>query len=596
VAGLADLPLDVFAPLSHKRTLTAGDADARRDMPPWMDEATWRRLWAYRLRRAYTTNVSRFFLVDDGSRDEYREYGDAALIRDQAMSACIGREQTIAVDGADDEDQVDTAAADRQTWLEDWADAERLPAKMVESERQAAGLGDSVYVLGWSGRKKRPRLQVYDPGLYHPVLDEAAADDDYPSRVHLLWEIPPPRRGGSPLLRRRTWELGGIAPLTEQAPDDRGVFRRFLFGVGDGQLVPQPGDQQLPDGRFARVYPWAEAGDEPSTVTCYYTDATWELNKLRGDWTVDTLPLDQAQFGFTEDGQVADRLDLRIDFLPVVHVPNNVAGAEHFGQSVIDMVAQLIDDLSMVDTDVAGSATLAGTPVIGLAGATLPQSAVQPDGTAAVTLSRGQVWSMGAQGRMDVLDTSGQLAALRDARRDLLSRLSENARVPEAILGRVKASEVPSGFALQLMFSPFDSLIGEMRLVRGEKYALLLKFVQRLAQAGGDLPAGPNPRAEVRFGPYLPADMTAVIDQVVKLLAQKALSLITALRILQTAGVQIDDVEEEQKRIESSDLSGAQALFEATGDDTAVRARLGLGPRTAPPAPDLNLDVAGGAK
>jgi hypothetical protein len=463
---------------------------------------------------------------------------------------------------------------------------------MIESERQSVGLGDSVYVLGWSATRQRARLRVYDPGLYFPVLTD---DDiaDFPTRVHLLWQVEDEVTGDQ-WLRRRTWQLGAIEGATEAAPfGEGGVLRRVLRAFGPaGEPVLQDGDRLEPDGRISRRYPWAPAGKR-STTTCYYTDGRWNISRMRDRWTVDTLPLSDAEFAVTEDGEVADRLDLHLDFLPVVHVPNSVAEQAHYGAAVIDKVAQLLDDLSSMDTDVAGSSALAGRPPVGLSG----QIAVGKAGET-ITYGPGEVWHLGPDGRLDALDTSGQLAALRDTADWLRDRLSVNSRMPDAALGRVKPSQVSSGLELALHFGPMQFLIGEMRLVRGEKYALLLKMVQRLAQAAGALPAGETLRAEMRFGPFLPSDESALTDLVVRLLGARAVSLETALALLQAAGVlDVDDVAEEARRIREADYEAAMQLFEATGDTAAVRELLGLKPQAPaqlPAPPQIDLPGGGG--
>jgi hypothetical protein len=104
----------------------------------------------------------------------------------------------------------------------------------------------------------------------------------------------------------------------------------------DGEIVPQLGRGDAIDpttGAITRQYAW---NDAPSAVTCYLTDATWNIGDLKGDIDVDTLPLSSATFATRGDGEVLDRLDLYIDFIPVLHVPNTVPPAEeHWGQSKI---------------------------------------------------------------------------------------------------------------------------------------------------------------------------------------------------------------------------------------------------------------------
>lgn len=590
---LLNLQLDVWSPLSHKRTMTGNPTDDY-GRPQWLDELDWRRLSAYKLRLAYLRNVVRYYIgkpdpnePDTGDRDDFREYGDAALIRDQAVSAVLGEDQTIVVDGADNNDGTppdgvdQAAAAERQDWLRQWADDERLPAKMVEGERQAVGLGDNVYVLTWDARKQRPRLRVYDPGLFFPVIDEAR--DDFPTRAHLLWEIPPtPGTDERPRIRRRTWELAPIGPATSEQPTEGGMLRRLFSGgsttADDAQLYA--GDSRAADGTITRSYPWQAPGEAPSSTTCYYSDATWDVGDLKGEWNADTLPLSKAAFARNDEGELLDRVDLRVDFLPIVHEPNNVAGQEMWGNSVIDVVAQLLDDLSSDDTDLQRASATTGSPMLALSGA---QTAGDLD------VGPGEVFELGESGSMTALDTSPNLLALTQIVARLLDRLSVNSRLPAVALGRVDPSAIPSGVALALTFGPMKSLINEMRLVRAEKYPLLLKFAQRIAQAGGVLDPGETPRAEIRLGPFMPADQAGTAANVVALLAAKAISKRTGLLMLQEAGYPIEDIADELEQIQQADTEAARNLFEATGNSDAAAQRLGLAPPTPPPAPTLNL-------
>src|SRR5205807_1508934 len=137
---------------------------------------------------------------------------------------------------------------------------ERFGLKLIETERNAIGLGDGVYVLGWSAKKKRPRLRVFDPGFYFPVLEDSD-EDEFPSRVHMAWEAVQDERGNYVQV-----DPGQPSPAGRSTPSVRRV-RRITW-----ELAP------LPEGEAPRHYPWQDADDEPATVTCYMTDAVWELN------------------------------------------------------------------------------------------------------------------------------------------------------------------------------------------------------------------------------------------------------------------------------------------------------------------------------
>jgi hypothetical protein len=556
-----ELVLDAWSPLSHKRGLS-GEGRAWT-APTWTGDHG-RRLAAYRILQSYIDNTARHFsqAVTPKDRDARREFGDAALLVHVARSKLLGDDISIVVEGADEELADDTApedagrigaARERQEWLNDWARAVRFRLKMIEVEGDAVGLGDGVYVLGWSASRRRPVLRLFDPGFYFPVLDDGD-EDDYPSTVHIAWEL----------------------PKTDE--DSRTRIRRITY-----RLVPADADWRPP---------YAGPDDPPSTRICQLSDGIFTIGGRDRD--PDALSLERAEWLLNEDGAQIRDLDLGIDFIPVVHVPNTVALKEHYGRSILASVAQVLDDIHATDTDISRAAATAGSPPITASGLALPSAngdtarGGQPQ---VATYGPGQMYSLGDNGRMDVLDTSGGLRALLELEDALLRRLSVNARIPEEVLGRINAGDVASGFLMALSFGPLQGLIDEMRLVRDEKYRLLLKFAQRLAVTAGELPAGPTLDAWVAFGSYLPSDLPGVVTSVTQLLAAKAVSRQTALAMLVEAGLPIEDAALELERIEAEDFEGAIALLEATGDEQAARDRLGL-EGEPPPAPGTTAAAA----
>lgn len=559
--------------------------------PDWIGPEHFRRLQAYAILRAYLENTGREFFA--GTRTEIndrREYGDAWLLVETVVAALLGEDQQIVTEGAEElalEDPEDAesgesadtaerrrtaqAAMDLQDFLRQWATDERLPLKLIETERLAVGLGDGVYTLGWSGEKKRPRLRVWDPTFYFPVLTDSN-EDDFPEKVHIAWEVDDEdtRNNARVKVRRITWELGDIEPA-ERA----GSVRRAL-GAGD---LLQPGDRRTAEGRIERQYPWNE---EPSTKTCYYTDATWIIDK--GNKSIDDLTESDAEYELDADGEPVKRQDLRIDFLPVVHLPNTVALLNHYGRSILSSVLQILDDLSSADTDLSAASATTGHPVIALSGANLQKD---QQGRSTLTYRPGEVLETG-EGKMEVLDTSKALDALMGYIEHLGKRLSVNSRVSEGLMGKIKPSEVPSGVALALSFGPTDQLVRGMRLVRSEKYPLLLKFAHRIflaAQQAGEIQDVPLEwiHSDVVMGSFLPQDQAAAVDQATKLYAAKAVSIETVIIMLMEAGIPIDSVLEEVRRIQERDFEAAEALLSATGDKELVYGFLGKEP---PPEPE----------
>lgn len=574
----------------------------------WVPEEDQRRLAAYKLLAAYDQNQA-FELAEaagDQHAREKREFGDPSMFIDTVMSHVLGREQTITVHGADtDTDQPtleEEMAARIQERLRDWADDEQLPMRIQQCERKSVSLGDGVYRMAWDPSRMRPTVRVHDPGFYFPVLPEDGDAGDYPTRVHFAWELPAdPRRDIKARLRRITYELDWIRPATASGVDETGrrAVRAILPSAGpdpdnpDAEIPPPLtlGDVYHPDnGGISRQYPW---NDQPSYLTCYLTDATWVLEEIKGTPDVDSLPLDTATFATRSDGEVLDHLDLLIDFVPVVHIPNTVPPAEeHWGQSSLAKVLQVFDELASSDTDSAKASATTGSPLIALwgkaAGAGVDVQEVTP----------GLMLKLGEGGGMNALDTSKNLAELRAHVEMLESRAAKIARLPAVALGTLDPSKAPSGYAMDVSLGPLDALIASMRLARDHKYALLLKFAQRLFIAGqhpdwvGIIPLP----AKLAFGSYKPTDKQGQLTLVTQGVEAGVLSLETGLKMLTEAGFPIEDAAEEIDRIQSRQFDKARQLADATGDTELVGKFLGMKITEPDPPPAPQLPPTGGGQ
>ncbi|MER7707230.1 hypothetical protein ABTX81_30555 [Kitasatospora sp. NPDC097605] len=595
--GIKQMLLDGWSWLNYKPVFNAqGGAPHRRAYPEvysqWVPAEDARRLAAYKTMVAYDSNqAGALTAIESGKDDDRREYGDAAMLNEAIQAHILGREQHIVVDGAattttkpkDGDGGGQEHAQAVQERLREWAEDEQVVLKLQQAERKAVVQGDGVYYLGWDPERQRPRLTVTDPGFYYPEIGEDPGPD-YPFRVHLAWDLPAdPKRGLKDRVRRITWELGpiGVQHATQWGDDGR-PYRGPVVG-DDGQYALVPGDTV--DGPWiVRTYPWS---DRPSRWTCYLTDATWLLEDIKGDTSVYHLPMDRAEFAARSDGEILDRLDLMIDFIPVVHVPNTVPDAEeHWGRPALARVLQLLDELAGNDTDTAHASATTGMPVIAASGLLTRQTdlAVTP----------GLVLELETGGRLDVLDTAGQLEQLRDTSQTLLDRLHANVRMPAVALGTADQAQMPSGYALALTMSPLDMMVAAGRLARAHKYRLLLKFVQRLFMAGQHPDwTGPVEPAHLEFGAYTPTDLTTLLTDVATAHTAGLISLETALRLITEAGWVIEDIEDEIKRIQARQFAKASELADATGDQQAVRDYLGLkgAPPKQPPAVVLPQQV-----
>ncbi|MFD8509770.1 hypothetical protein ACFV27_01290 [Streptomyces antimycoticus] len=596
--GLRELITDVWSWLDYKPVM----ADPRRPgrdawsalTSSWVPDEDLRRLAAYRLLAAYDSNQAGQFAAISGADEagtERRELGDASKLVDTALGYLLGSEQTITVAGAehaDDEPTDETAMALAvQDKLRTWAEKELLSLRIQQAERTAILLGDAVYSLAWEPAKGRVLLRTWDPGLYFPEWPEDGEQDgaEFPMRVHLAWELPEDkRRGLKARLRRVTYELSSIGPASRRGAAKNGNAVREYIHADDGEPVLVKGDSLNGEtGVITRTYPWAPG--RPTPWTCYLTDAEWELDDLKyADFLYD-LPMHKATYRVRSDGEVLDRLDLMVDFIPLVHITNSIpASGEHWGKPTVATVLQALDELSATDTDSSGASATTGSPIIGLAGARLPidRATGQP---LPVKVRAGTVWQLNDNGRMDVLNTSAQLAELRARVDHILDRIAANSRLTAAGLGTLDPTALPSGYALQLALGPLDSMVAAMRLARTHKYVVLLRMVQRLHQAGQaeGWPTGESPPARLMWGPHTPTDRAAVLDEVVKGVGAGVLSVETGVRMLMDAGYPIDDAREEIERIQKRAFDAAARLADATGDNRAVREYLGL------PAADSEL-------
>jgi hypothetical protein len=595
--GLKQLVIDAWSWLNYKPVFSDPTLGMphRRAFPEahasWVPAADERRLAAYKLLAAYDNNqAGQLAQFRDGeSALDRREFGDPSMFIDTLVAHVMGREQTITVPGAEhDGTEPGDAAAERvQDLLREWATDELLPMRMMQAERKAVSLGDSVYLLYWDPGKQRVRLKTYDPGFYFPVLPADGDNADFPERVHFAWELPEdPARGLKARLRRITYELDWIRPQTGSGVDRTGrpVRAPLLSDGADGESPAPllgPGDQVDAAGVITRQYGW---NDQPSYQTVYLTDATWDLGDLKGPHDVDSLPMDRAHFATGPTGEVLDHFDLYLDFLPVLHVPNTVPPAEeHWGQSSLAKALQVFDELAGTDTDSSRASATTGLPMVAISGVTDPRHEY--------TVGPGALFKLGENGRLTTVDTAPALAELRNHRADLADQAANIVRLPAVSLGTMDPSKVPSGYALELSLGPLDSLVASMRLARAHKDALLLKMVQRMSIAGGhpDWAAVTPLPAELLRGPYTPTDKGAVLTQVCTAYEAGVVSLESAVRMLADAGWPIDDVHREIEQIQARQFEAAKALADATGDTQAVGDFLGLDLHPDPAPPVLQL-------
>jgi hypothetical protein len=613
---MADAPIiDLYSGMDHKAGMDPTDGGSYLDASPkFYDTRAKRRVNFYARCRAYLETVSRYYATPDPDnpawRDEARDYGDLAVLIAQMAGAVLGEGVTVVVDGADDAlpdtpdigpaprppddstlpeerailDQVYAARLarwqeaaqaalddwiedaelsdvlhERQGWLRRWAVDEQLLGKINQAETESiVPLGDGALVVGWDPMARRPTVEIYEPDAYHPVLDDATPGR-FPARVHLAWIFERTVDGkAKEFVRRITYEL---VPLDEV----------------DGDIGPAPAYLEPTDT-------W--------THVCLQSDGEWPLDAFES--------IDGLSSGVTwrvmvdGDGNEVElnRFPTGLDFIPVIHVPNMLTN-EHFGRSPVPRLVQLVDEIIATDTDAALASRWASRPPVVVSGLGPPL----PDGTPrTLDMTPGKGVSVEPGGSLSTIDMAPNLSVIMDRTDRLLRRLSVNARVPEGVVGRVNASEVPSGLALTLSFTPFQNLIEAMRLAREPKYALLLKMVQRVAIQAGDETLGGDTRvypARLRFGVYMPSDLAGLASTLYTLRQAKLVSQETGVLALQEAGVPSGDLVAELASIRRYDMTAeADAVTGALENPRYAAELMGIDDYEGPAG---GLDTEGGA-
>ena len=599
-----ELVIDLWSSLDHKAGMgkTAGGIDGA---PKWLPDMEKRRLNAYLRIRAYLETVARELLIEDAKdpdrRDSWREYGDPQVMVQRVAAAMLGKEPTVGVIGADRPvsdspdirpaprkpaeglepeekgvmDAVYTATLvawkaeaestlaawledlealpklkGREEWLQKWAKDEQFLTKLHELERECiVPLGSGVMAFGWDHARKRVGCEIFEPDAYFPILSERTPGE-FPRRVHLAWQYKELNEAGEEedWVRRITYELVPVVPV-------------------DGEDDPAPGVDR---GEMPVYIEDAEQWRD----SCLLTDATWPAGAFeKVDGLDEGAVYSMAPIVVGGPPVALQQVAIGLDFIPVVHWPNTPALLTHFGRSFLACLFQLLDELAATDMDEALASRWAGRPPLVAKG-------MEP-GATEINLTPGAAIRSGPGGGIETIDMAPNLEAIGERINRLLKRLSVNGSVPEGLIGRVDAAEVPSGLALALSFTAFEQMVGSGREARELPGQLALKFVQRIAlvnqdetldtAAGGDaLPA------EVRFGAYMPQDLAGGAS-VLKLLRDAGLiSQETGIRMAQERGAPVTDVSAEVLAIRSEMGEEALRIADATGDPKYAARFLGL--------------------
>ncbi len=582
---MAVTPLvDMWSGLDHKAGMDIEGA-AALGTPEYLPPHDRRRIAAFYLLAAFMESKARVYLnpnADDPDKElNRRELGDAGVIISRIAAAMLGEDPEIAIWGAESpipdradvpdaplepsgdlseaEGRIaqlifDTASAEwerraeaiveewrklieerpaleeRHRWLQNWARESQFINLANEMERESLCVfGSGIWTLGWDAQHKRVGVDTIDALEYFPVLVEDAA---FPDRLHLVWEFPEEDSSGEEvqMVRRVPYEL---VPTDPAHPD----YEQLDFGAPLKYLTE----------------------GQTQTQACLYSNAVFKLDDFESTSGMEGLERwEQVDFAGTGTLVDADRVPLSLDFIPVVHIPHTPSSKSHFGRPPLVRLAQLLDELSASDTDEALAAQWAAQPPVGVSG-THPGDKVD--------LTPGKAVPLG-DGELSIFDMARNLEKVGARIKDLLRRLSVNSEVPEGLIGRVDASDVPSGVAFTLSFTAFQQMVLSARSARAPKYELLVKMVQRIAiQAGDETLNGSTDvyPGGMEFGSFMPQDLLGVAQVIQILRNAKAISQETALSMLSQIGVPSEDLAAELASIRSEMGDEALAIADATG-------------------------------
>lgn len=599
---MTDITIDLFSGLDHKAGMgdnAAGDVDG---LPGYLSDEQKRRVQAYQILRAYMEGVQRYFLIPDpddpDKKDELRAFSDAAVVVERVAGGVLGTDPSFGIAGADADlpesprlpkrpgqpgpsDDPAVAAAEqaayelaveryvamveiesqkwagqserlpelqkRQEWLQEWALKDQIIAKLFELEQEATVLlGSGIVSLGWDPQRRRVTTEILEPDFYQPVLDDQATSK-YPTKVHLVWPF-----------------------LDESGAEPVEMVRRITY-----QLIDRASEEAA--GFDLGTRPAFVGSDAEWTHSVLYSNGVTELDNFESTNVETSMRYEEI----TLDGvtyQPADKVPIGLDFIPVVHFPNMHSSMTHFGRPFIARHAQLLDEVAATDTDHSLSSRWTARPPFAISG--LPPSQEERS----ISLSPNSGINLGADGGLEVLDLARNTEVLGERVEQLLNRYGVNSKVPGVSVGRVDPSKVPSGVSIQFSYTPFEQLIGQLRMARTPKLELLVRFVQKIAIQNGDESIEGTEIFDgvFNYGPFMPQDLTSLSSNLKTLRDAGLVSQATGIEMGRVGGLPVDDPGEELSAIRAEMGGVANDIADATGDSRHALAFLG--------APELGDD------
>lgn len=497
----------------------------------WVPEDHLRRLKAYEIFHSYYDNYSRDYRLSPAGggtsmNDYIVEVGDPAWLCDKLESKLIGDELKITIPmpkklGTDEtllklieatedpeakgklQEDLDTIletkalVAQKEAYLQDWWNDYFMFLKLDENEKKCSYLGDCVYYVYWNETTKAPDITTYDPGFCFPYSD--------------------------------------INAVSFQATDEESSVS--IGKVKDRFIIAW--EEEMNDTTilvYRDVYELRVKGD---TFECWRQSAYYRLDGSSGQY-IDSL--DEGTK--VDDGTDSGWLNLGIDFLPFVWIPNIQRQGEIFGESNLAKIIGVLDTLMTNYTDLDNNSAKLGGAVIALSGKGIK---LKKDPTTGqyeeINIQPNQVFPLGESGRMDVMDTSQMQTALLATVNKGEEIMIRNSQITDIVAGKIDSGNIPSGVALTLLLQPLLDKIRPQRKQRQQHYNKLFQYVQKLYADNGTpeekaVFAGDQLNVLVVFGRLIPLDRETKLKEYILML--NIFDEETVLNIAKEEGFEID--------------------------------------------------------
>jgi hypothetical protein len=504
---------DIYAPiLNFKRSI--GDLKRPGIDFTWIPQDHERRLKAYELLEAFYYNYSRDYRFspdsgDDSQNDTILESGDASWLCRKIKAKLFGDGMILAMEMPDEikgiksleslianstdqtaktKAQTDLQAltgtrdrlTEREKYMLRWWKNNNIFLAIDENETLCSYLGDCAYLVEWvkeivnGAEIGRPGLRTYDPGFIFPFFgcnDKSLEDNAtrVQDRVIIAWQ-------------EISKEIADNVGQTQYFVIFRDIYELRIGANGVKKCFRKHGYYK------------------------YDASAEIDLNNL-----VDDNLLNQ-------DNKVW--VDLGIDFMPVVLVPNIAVQGHDFGLSNLHFLIGLIDAIINSDTDLKKNSEKLGGASVFVSGKdiALARDSVTKK-PVAISIQPNTIYPLGEGGSATLLDTSAMQKAILDTKSVLEKKLIRNSNITEIGAGTIDISLASlSTLSIKILLQPLLDMINPMRNQRNCVYSTMFFYVQRLFQTFGTVEergifADPLYDFYLKWGKILPDDDLAQLQE-----------------------------------------------------------------------------------